>query len=108
MTSQRISRIHRGLVAALVTIYISFAILGIFWERVDGKVLWVVVLVASALCIVLGSVLRTAPPWLTVGLVAIGSILGGMVLVWTLFVPLAAALLVGLTYSLSRRRSQIA
>jgi hypothetical protein len=103
MTSQRVSRLHRGLVAALVTIYIAAAIIGIFWEAVDDKVLWVVLLGGSAALIVAGTVLRKAPQWISVGLVAVGAIVGGVVLLPTIVVPIAAALLVGLTFSLSRR-----
>jgi hypothetical protein len=104
MTSQRVSRLHRGLVAALVTIYISAAIIGIFWDAVDNKELWVVLLGGSAVLIVAGTVLRNAPPWICVGLVSVGAIVGGIALLPTIVVPIAAALLVGLTFSLSRRQ----
>ena len=103
MSSQRVSRLHRGLVAALVTVYISAAIIGIFWEAVDDKELWVVLLAGSAVLLVAGTMLRRAPSWLSVGLVSLGAIVGGVVLLPTIVVPLAAALLVGLTFSLSRR-----
>ena len=103
MSSQRVSRIHRGLVAGLVTIYIAAAIIGIFWEAVEDKELWVVLLGGSAVLIVVGTILRNAPAWLSVGLVSIGAIVGGVVLLPTIIVPIAAALLVGLTFSLSRR-----
>jgi hypothetical protein len=103
MTSQRVSRLHRGLVAALVTIYIAAAVGGIFTDEFGNKELWVVLLLGAAALIVVGTVLRRAPTWLSVGLVGIGAIVGGLLLVWTILVPIASALLVGLTYSLSRR-----
>ncbi|MBA2741777.1 MAG: hypothetical protein H0U46_07185 [Actinobacteria bacterium] len=103
MTSQRVSRIHRGLIAALVSIYIAFAIVGIFWDFVDGKVLWVVILGGAAAAIVIGAVVRNAPWWISVGLISVGAIVGGVVLLWTILVPLAAAVLVALTFSISRR-----
>jgi hypothetical protein len=103
MTSQRVSRLHRGLVAALVTIYVAAAIIGIFADEFGNKELWVVLLGGSAALIVAGTVLKKAPAWISVGLVGIGATVGGIILVWTIVVPIAAALLVGLTYSLSRR-----
>jgi hypothetical protein len=103
MTSQRVSRLHRGLVAALVTIYVASAIAGLFSDSIGNKVLWVILLGGSAALIVAGTVLRKAPPWISVGLVSVGAIVGGVLLLWTLVVPIAAALLVGLTFSLSRR-----
>jgi hypothetical protein len=103
MTSQRVSRLHRGLVAALVTIYVTAAIIGIFWDAVGNKELWVVLLGGSAALIVAGTVLRNAPPWISVGFVAVGATVGGVMLLPTIVVPIAAALLVGLTFSLSRR-----
>jgi hypothetical protein len=103
MTSQRVSRLHRGLVAALVTIYVAAAIIGIFADEFGNKELWVVLLLGSAALIVAGTVLKKAPAWISVGLVGIGATVGGILLLWTVLVPIAAALLVGLTYSLSRR-----
>jgi hypothetical protein len=103
MTSQRVSRLHRGLVAALVTIYVAAAIIGIFADEFGNKELWVVLLGGSAALIVAGTVLKKAPAWISVGLVGIGATVGGILLLWTIVVPIAAALLVGLTYSLSRR-----
>jgi hypothetical protein len=103
MTSQRVSRLHRGLVAALVTIYIAAAIIGLFADEFVNKELWLVLLLGSAALIVAGTVLRKAPTWISVGLVGIGAVVGGVLLLWTIVVPIAAALLVGLTYSLSRR-----
>jgi hypothetical protein len=90
-----------------VTVYIAAAIIGIFWEAVDDKELWVVLLGGSALLIVVGTILRNAPPWLSVGLVSLGAIVGGVVLLPTIIVPIAAALLVGLTFSLSRRSQAV-
>lgn len=103
MTSQRVSRIHRGLIAALVSIYVCFAIVGIFADFVDNRVLWVVILAGSAALIVAGAVVRNAPWWISVSLISVGAIAGGIVLLPFILPPIAAALLVGLTYSLSRR-----
>ena len=103
MTSQRVSRLHRGLVAALVTIYVAAAIIGIFAEEFGNKELWFLLLVGAAALVVVGTVLRKGPAWISVGLVGVGAIIGGFLLVWTILVPIASALLVGLTYSLSRR-----
>ena len=107
MTSQRVSRIHRGLIAALVTVYIAAAIIGIFSDAFDNKVLWVAILGGAAACIVIGATLRNAPPVLSVGLISVGAIAGGIMLLPTVVVPIAAAVLVALTFSL-QRRSQVA
>ncbi len=107
MTSQRVSRVHRGLIAALVTIYLAAAIIGIFWDAVDNKVLWVAILGGAAACIALGAVLRNAPPAISIGLISVGAIAGGIILLPTIVVPIAAAVLVALTFSL-QRRSQVA
>jgi hypothetical protein len=103
MTSHRVSRLHRGLVAALVTIYVAAAIIGIFADEFGNKELWVILLLGSAALIVAGTVLKKAPAWISVTLVGLGAVVGGVLLLWTIVVPIAAALLVGLTYSLSRR-----
>ncbi len=107
MTSQRVSRIHRGLIAVLVTVYVAAAIIGIFWDAVDNKVLWVAILGGAAAAIVVGAVARNAPSWISMGLISIGAIAGGIILLPTIVVPIAAAVLVALTFSL-QRRSQVA
>jgi hypothetical protein len=98
-----VSRVHRGLTAALVTAYVAAAIVGVFAGVVGNKVLWVVLLCGAAGLIVIGSVLKSAPRWLTVGSISAGAILGGVLLLPTVLVPIAAAILVALTFSLSRR-----
>jgi hypothetical protein len=103
MSAATVSRVHRGLTAALVACYVAAALVGLFADFVDDKVLWVLLLLGAAVCLVLGSILRTAPPWLSVGLIAAGAIAGGIILLPTVLVPIAAAVLVALTFSLSRR-----
>ena len=87
MTSQRVSRVHRGLIAALVTIYVAAALVGIFWDAVDNKALWAAILLGAAACIVVGAVIRTAPSWISVGLISLGAIGGGIILLPTVVVP---------------------
>jgi hypothetical protein len=103
MTSTRVSRIHRGLIAALVTTYIAAAIVGVFSDLVDNKVLWAIVLGGSAALIVIGAVVKRLPSWLALGLISVGAIVGGVLLIPLVLPPIAAALLVMLTYSLSRQ-----
>jgi hypothetical protein len=107
MTSARVSRIHRGLIAALVTTYVAAAVVGLFSDFVDNKVLWVILLGGAAAFIVLGAVARNAPGWLSIGLISVGAIAGGIVLLPTVLVPIAAAVLVALTFSLSRRSQAV-
>ena len=103
MTGTRVSRIHRGLIALLVTTYVAAAIVGIFSDFVSNKVLWAIVLGGSAALIVVGAVVKNLPPWLTVGLISVGAIVGGVILIPLVLPPIAAAFLVMLTYSLSRQ-----
>jgi hypothetical protein len=103
MTGTRVSRIHRGLIAALVTTYVAAAVVGISSDFVDNKVLWATVLGVSSALIVVGAVVKNLPPWLTLALISTGAIVGGVLLIPLVLPPIAAALLVMLTYSLSRR-----
>jgi hypothetical protein len=103
MTGTRVSRLHRGLIAALVTTYVAAAVVGVFSDFVDNKVLWAVVLGGSAALIVVGAIVKSLPSWLTLALISVGAIVGGILLIPLVLPPIAAALLVMLTYSLSRQ-----
>ena len=103
MTGTRVSRLHRGLIAALVTTYAAAAVVGVFSDFVDNKVLWAVVLGSSAALIVVGAIVKNLPSWLTLALISVGAIVGGILLIPLVLPPIAAALLVMLTYSLSRQ-----
>ena len=102
-SSTRISRIHRGLIAVLVTTYVAAAIVGVTSDFVSNKVLWVVVLGSSAALLVIGAIVKNVPSWVSVGLISVGAIVGGVLLIPLVLPPIAAAFLVMLTYSLSRR-----
>jgi hypothetical protein len=103
MTGTRVSRIHRGLIAALVTTYVGAAIVGVFSDFVSNKVLWAVVLGGAAALLVVGAIVKNVPPWVSVVLISVGAIVGGVLLIPLVLPPIAAAFLVMLTYSLSRR-----
>ena len=103
MTGTRVSRIHRGLIAALVVTYIAAATVGVTSDFVSNKVAWAVVLGGSAAFIVLGAFVKHLPSWLSLALISVGAIAGGILLIPLVLPPIAAALLVMLTYSLSRR-----
>lgn len=105
MTSVRASRIHRGLIAALVTIYIVAAVAGLFVGSDDtgDKALWILFLGGGAALILIGAFVRSLPPSLCVSLVSVGAIAGGIALLWTVLVPLAAAILVAMTFALYRQ-----
>lgn len=100
------SRIHRALIAALVTIYLAAGIAGFFidFDSPASRALWIVFLLGGALLIVVGAVVRSTPEKLSSGLVSTGAIAGAVPLFWTILVPLAAAVLIGMTFSLSRRQ----
>ena len=103
LTSTRVSRLHRGLIAALVTTYVAAAVVGVFSDFVDNEVVWAAVLGGSAAFIVIGAFVKNLPPWLSLGLISVGAVVGGVLLIPLILPPIAAALLVMLTYSLSRR-----
>lgn len=104
MTSARVGRIHRGLIAALVTIYVGAGTAGFFvdFDSTGSMALWFLFLFGGAVLILAGSLLRTVPARLSAILVSVGAIAGAIPLFWTVLVPIAAALLIGLTFSLSR------
>jgi hypothetical protein len=103
MTSTRVSRIHRGLIALLVVTYVAAAMVGVTSDFVGNKAAWAIVLVGSAALIVVGASVKHLPSWLSLGLVSVGAIAGGVLLLPLVLPPIAAAALVMLTYSLSRR-----
>jgi hypothetical protein len=103
MTSSRVSRIHRGLIAALVTTYVAAAMVGVTTGVVDNAWIWAIVLVVAAAFIVIGAFVKRLPSWLSLGLVSVGAITGGVLLIPLVLPPIAAAFLVMITYSLSRR-----
>ena len=102
MSSAALSRIHRGLIATLVSIYLVAGLAGPFVD-VNNKILWIAFLCGGAALILVGAMVRSLPPRLSAVLIAIGAIAGGIALLWTILVPLAAAILVALSFSLSRR-----
>ena len=102
MSGATLSRIHRGLIATLVSIYLVAGLAGPFVD-VDNKVLWIAFLCGGAALILVGAMVRALPPQISAVLIAIGAIAGGIALLWTILVPLAAAVLVALSFSLSRR-----
>ncbi len=104
-TSARVSRIHRGLIALLVTTYLAAAVAGVSSDLVSNKVFWAVALGGSAAFIVIGAFVRFLPSWLSLTLISVGAIVGGVLLIPLVLPPIAAAFLVMLTYSLSRRPS---
>jgi hypothetical protein len=103
MTGTRVSTLHRGLIAVLVTTYVAAAIVGVLSDFVSNKALWAIVLGGSAALIVIGAVVKSLPSWLSLALVSLGAIAGGILLLPLVLPPIAAALLVMLTYSLSRQ-----
>jgi hypothetical protein len=108
LTGTRVSRLHRGLIAVLVATYVAAAIVGVTSDFVSNKVAWAFVLGGSAAFIVIGAFVRILPPWLSLALISVGAIAGGVLLIPLVLPPIAAALLVMLTYSLQRRRPSAA
>jgi hypothetical protein len=105
MSSTRAGRIHRALIALLVTTYVLAGVIGLFAgsHNTRDRVLWVAFLGGGAVLILVGAFVKRLPPWLSVLFISIGAIAGGIALVWTILVPLAAAVLVALTFSFYRQ-----
>jgi len=57
------------------------------------------------LLILLGQRAGRISPWLSAALVSLGAALGGFPLFWTLFVPLAAAILIALSFAVARQHT---
>jgi hypothetical protein len=72
-------------------------------DAVDGKTLWVVFLCGGAAFILIGMFVRRLPASLSLALISVGALAGSLPLVWTFVVPVAAAVLVALSFSLARR-----
>ncbi len=105
MSSVRASRIHRGLIASLVTIYLIACIVGLFADSgsTGERVLWILFLGGGAALILIGAFVKRLPPSVSVVLISMGAVAGGIALLWTVLVPLAAAILVAMTFGLNRQ-----
>jgi hypothetical protein len=92
---------------ALAAVYAVAALLGMGagFDSTRDTILWVAFLGGGALLIVLGSLLFASSPWVGAGLVSVGAAAGGLPLVWSILVPLVAAVVIALSISIARQIS---
>jgi hypothetical protein len=107
MSFGRVLQITRILGLVLAGIYALAAIVGVLaeFDSTRDTVLWVTFLGGGALLILLGQRAGRISPWLSAALVSLGAALGGLPLFWTIFVPLAAAILIALSFAVARQHA---
>jgi len=103
----RALQVTRILALVLAGIYALAALGGLLadFDTTRDTVLWVGFLGVGAVLILLGPYFAGVSPWLSAGLVSIGAAAGGLPLFWTIAVPLAAAVLIAMSFAVARRPS---
>lgn len=94
----------RFLVYALAALYVVAAIASPAFRgfEADRDLVWMGVLGGAAILLVAGQRLERAPR-LSAWLVSLGALAGGLLLFWTVIVPIAVAVVVALSIELARR-----
>jgi hypothetical protein len=96
--------IWRILSLVLAAVFLVAGTIGVFTiEGTQDVVLWAVFLFCGAGLIFVGQWAYQFSPGTSAALVSIGAAAGGLPLFWTLLVPLAAAVLIALSFALARR-----
>jgi hypothetical protein len=101
---------HAWLIARIVSlvligIYLIAGAIGIVadFDSTRDTVFWLIFLWGGAVLMYLGNYVLRHPPMLSASLVSIGAAAGGLALFWTFLVPLAAAVVIALSFALARR-----
>jgi hypothetical protein len=89
----------------LIAIYCLAGTIGVFADfgATRDTALWAGFLLGGAALLVVGLWAYRVSPSTSAVLISIGAAAGGLPLFWTLFVPLAAAVLIALAFALARR-----
>ena len=97
--------VWRILALVLIAIYCVAGGIGLFADvgSTRDTILWVAFLLGGAALLVIGLWAYRVSPSTSAIFVSIGAAAGGFPLFWTLFVPLAAAVLIALAFALARR-----
>ena len=97
--------VWRILALVLIAIYCIAGAIGMFADvgSTRDTILWVGFLLGGAALLVVGLWAYRTSPSTSAVFVSIGAAAGGFPLFWTLFVPLAAAVLIALAFALARR-----
>lgn len=93
------------LAAAVAFVYVSFGVLHPAlgdWNSNADRIIFLVVVAGGGLLITAGLFVFKTRPAHAAALIAIGSVLGAVGLVWTLFLPVIAVVLVVLTVRRAR------
>jgi len=102
----RALQVTRILALVLAGIYALAALGGLLaeFDSTRDTVLWVGFLGGGALLILIGTYFgAVVSPWLSAALVSIGAALGGVPLFWSILIPLAAAVLIAMSFAVARR-----
>jgi hypothetical protein len=107
MSYGRAMQVTRILALVMAGIYVIAALIGLLaeFDSTRDTVLWVGFLSGGAVLILLGIYFAGVSPWLSAALVSIGAAAGGLPLFWSIVVPLAAAVLIAMSFAVARRPS---
>ncbi len=106
MSYGRAFQVTRILALALAGIYALAALGGLLaeFDTTRDTVFWVGFLGGGAMVILIGLYFGAiVSPWLSAAMVSIGAAAGGLPLFWTIVVPLAAAVLIAMSFAVARR-----
>jgi hypothetical protein len=105
MGGEGLAEATRRLVYLLAALYVLAVLTAAAFGEIDTAgeaAAWIGVLGGGATLLVLGQ--RFAPPgWRRAAVVSLGAMLGGLALVWTIIVPIAAAVVVTCAVTVARR-----
>ena len=107
MSFGRAVQVTRILALVLAGVYALAALGGLLadFDTTRDTVLWVGFLGGGAALILLSPFFAGISPWLSAASVSIGAAAGGLPLFWTIIVPLAAAVLIAMSFAVARRPS---
>jgi hypothetical protein len=97
--------VWRILSLVLGAIFLVAGTIGMFadFDTTRDTILWVTFLYGGAALIFIGQWAYRYSAWTSAALISIGAAAGGLPLFWSLLVPVAAAVLIALSFALARR-----
>ncbi len=107
MSYGRALQVTRILALVLAGIYAIAALGGLLaeFDTTRDTVLWVGFLGGGAALILISPFLAGISPYISAAAVSVGAAAGGLPLFWTIIVPLAAAVLIAMSFALAKRPS---
>jgi hypothetical protein len=101
-----LSRAARILSFILIWLYAAAGVAAfVVDEFAANEVFWAAVFFGAAAAILFGQLASRLSPWVSVAIVSVGALVGGLALFVTIVVPIAAAALVAINVTLARRAS---